>query len=71
MTFLLMNFWKFFENFWKNGEENNHFSKIFQMRYIELPILEVVLREARHETTYFFQVVLIRGGAYRAPVLYA
>ena len=43
------------------------FSKIFQKRYIELPILEVVIIGAPIKITYFFQVVLIKGGA---PVFY-
>ena len=51
-----------FENFGKkNGEKDNLFQKF--LKYIEFPILEVKI-------TYIFQVVLIRGSAYRAQSLY-
>ena len=42
------------------------FSKIFQKRYIELPIL---LIGAPIKITYFSQVLLIRGVSYRAPYI--
>ena len=49
-------FWKIFE---KNMKKMHFFSKIFQKKYIELPILEVVLIGGPIKITYFFQVVLI------------
>ena len=64
-----MNFGKILEKFWKNGEKHTPFLKIFQKRYIELPILELFLIGAPIKITYFSQVFLIRGGSYRPPVL--
>ena len=43
------------------AKKTSFFPTIFQKRYIELPILEVVLIGAPIKITYFFQVVLIRG----------
>ena len=43
------------------------FSKIFQKRYIELPILGLLLIGAPIKITYSSQVLLIRDVAYRGP----
>ena len=44
---------KSFETFWRKGEKDTLFSKIFQKRYIELPILEVFLMGAPNKITYY------------------
>ena len=48
----------------------NIVSKIFQKRYIELPILELFLIGAPIKITYFSQVFLIRGVSYRPPCIW-
>ena len=47
------------ENFGKHGEKDTPFFQNFPKKYIELPIPEVVLIEARYQNHLFFQVVLI------------
>ena len=68
-----MNFEKFLEFFFLKMIKKIHlFFKVFQKKFNELPILEVVLIGAKligEKTLIFFPVMLIRGSAYKPPVL--